>query len=52
MKTYSIVAEEILSRTVDIEADSEDQALIIAEQMYNDEDIVLDYRDHHFTSFY
>ena len=45
MKKYEVKVEEILSRIVKIEAESEKEAEEIARRMYADEEIVLDYND-------
>lgn len=42
-KNYYITVSEILSTTVAIKAGSEEEAIEIAEQLYNQEKIVLDY---------
>ena len=42
---YDVRITEILSRIVPIEANDPNEAEAIAEQMYNDEEIVLDYSD-------
>ena len=45
MKTYDICITEILDRHVMIKANSEEEAKQIAQNMYNNEEIVLDYTD-------
>ena len=45
MKTFEIEVKEILSRTIEVKANSEDEALTIVKQKYNDEEIVLDSSD-------
>ena len=42
---YDVRITEILERIVPIEASNPDEAEAIAKQMYNDEEIVLDYSD-------
>lgn len=44
---YDVKITEILERIVPIEASNPDEAEAIAKQMYNDEEIVLDYSDMH-----
>lgn len=41
MPTFKIEIQEVLKRTVEIEADSLWEATEIAEEMYNNEEIVL-----------
>lgn len=45
MKKFSIEIVETLSKIVPIEAKNVNEALIIAERMYQEEEIVLDYND-------
>ena len=45
METFKIEVQELLSRTVNIEAQNIDEAIILANQMYKSEEIVLDYDD-------
>jgi hypothetical protein len=45
MEIFKIKIEEILSRTVAVQADNRNEALDIANQMYTSEEIVLDYND-------
>lgn len=45
METYRIEVKEVLSRVVEIEANSIDDAVDKVEEMYRNEDIVLDYSD-------
>lgn len=45
MQTYTIVIDETLSRHVEIEAESAEQAEEIATAQYNDSKIVLDADD-------
>jgi len=42
MKTFDIEIEETLCRVVSIDANTRDEALAKAEEMYQDEQIVLD----------
>ena len=51
MKTFEIKIIETLSRSLEINAQSEDEALYIANQMYKDEDVILDSDDHSETLF-
>lgn len=48
---FVVVITEILSRQVDIEADSKEEAEIRARKMYKDEFVVLDWDDHDETVF-
>lgn len=43
--TYSVTIEETLSRAIDIDASSADEARAKVEKMYRDEDIILDADD-------
>lgn len=45
MKKYLVEVLETLCRVTEIEADSEDDALEIADEMYRNGDIILDYSD-------
>jgi len=45
MKTFEIEVKEILTRTIEVKANTEDEALQIVRQDYNDEKIVLDSSD-------
>lgn len=45
MPKFNIEIQEVLKRTVEIEADSLWEATEIAEEMYNNEEIVLDADD-------
>lgn len=45
MQTYKIKIQETLSKTVEIEANTIDEALQIAQQSYQNEEIVLDWGD-------
>ncbi|QFR50216.1 hypothetical protein FJR48_10935 [Sulfurimonas lithotrophica] len=42
---YEINITEVLSKTITVEASSEEEAVNIVSDMYNNEDIVLDYSD-------
>lgn len=42
---YKVEYTEVLQRTIEIEADSEAEALSIAEEKYYNEEVVLDYSD-------
>jgi uncharacterized membrane protein len=46
MKTYSIEIQEFLSKIVEVEANSEDEAISIVRKMYRNEEIVLDASDY------
>jgi len=48
---FVVVITEILSRQVDIEADSKEEAENRARKMYKDEFVVLDWDDHDETVF-
>jgi hypothetical protein len=39
---YSIKVEEVLSRIINVKADSEDEAIAIIEEMYDNDKILLD----------
>lgn len=41
MKTYTVFIHEILARSVDVKAESAEEAKEIVEKMYYDEEIVL-----------
>ena len=45
METFEIEVKEILTRTIEVKANTEDEALQIVRQNYNDEEIVLDSSD-------
>ncbi|MCI8346433.1 MAG: hypothetical protein HFJ12_00605 [Bacilli bacterium] len=45
MAKFNIEVVETLSRVVEIDADTLDDALFMAEEMYNNEEIELDYND-------
>lgn len=45
MAKYKVTIVETISKIVDIEADSAEQAEYIVMTMYNDEEVVLDYSD-------
>jgi hypothetical protein len=45
METFKIEVQELLSRTIDIKAQNIEEAIVKANQMYNSEEIVLDYND-------
>lgn len=45
LKIYDVVITETLQRECEIEANSEEEALEILEEKYNDCEIVLDYSD-------
>ncbi len=51
MKTYKIEVEEILQNVYDIEANSLEEAIDIAEEKYRSEEIVLDYNALKETNF-
>jgi hypothetical protein len=46
METFTIKVSEVLSRNIEIQASNLSEAIEIAKEMYNSEEIVLDYRDH------
>ena len=48
---YVIEVTETLVKHVVVEAESKSDALIYANSLYNDEEIVLDYRDYMDTEF-
>lgn len=45
MQYYNVEITETLSKTVEIQADTLDEALLIAKTMWNDESIILDNSD-------
>jgi len=45
METFKIEIRELLARTIDIRANNIEEAISIANKMYNEEQIVLDYND-------
>lgn len=51
MEVYDVNIIETTSRIVTITASSPEMAKEIAEEMYHDEEIVLDYTDYDFTEF-
>lgn len=51
LKEYEIEVEELLQKVVKIEANSLEEALDIAKEMYSNEEIILDYNDIKDTSF-
>lgn len=42
---YDVAIEELLTRVIEVEADSIAEAFEIAEAMYYDEEVVLDFND-------
>lgn len=46
MKTFEIEIVEVLRRTVTVEADDVQDAIEIAQALYDDGEVVLDYDDH------
>lgn len=46
MKTFTIEIQEFLSRIVDVEANSEEEAISIVRTLYRNEEIVLDASDY------
>ena len=51
MKAYKIEVKETLSRIVEIEANSSDEALLKIKELYKNEEIVLDADDFDETEF-
>lgn len=51
MKTFKIEVKETLSRRVDMEANSADEALLIIQDLYKNNVIVLDWDDYVETEF-
>ena len=49
MKTYNIEITETLQRTITINADNEGEALDKVQEMYDNEEIVLDWSDYQDT---
>lgn len=52
MKTFKIEVKETLSRVIEIEANSNDEALLKIEELYNQQEIVLDSTDFVETEFF
>jgi hypothetical protein len=51
MKIYKIEIKETLSRTIEIEAASMDEAFLVVKEMYQSEEIMLGAEDHISTDF-
>lgn len=51
MPLFKIEVREVLSTTIDIEADNLESAIAIAQEQYNNQEIVLDYADLAETNF-
>lgn len=51
MRTYSVEITETLRRTIIIEAQSDEEALLKVKEQYDDEEIVLDSSDYVGTEF-
>jgi len=51
METFKIEVKETLTRIIDIEADSIEEAFFKVREMYRDEEIVLDSEDYVDTEF-
>ena len=45
MQTFKLEIQEVLSKVIEIEAETLSDAIDIANDMYNSEEIVLDYSD-------
>ena len=45
MKKYQIEVKEVLSRVIEVEANNENEALDKVYEMYDNEEIVLDWHD-------
>ena len=45
MKKFSIEIEELLQRVIGVEAETKEKALMIAKEMYRNEEIILDSED-------
>lgn len=52
MKTFKIEIKETLSRVIEIEANSNEEALSKIEELYNQQEIVLDSTDFVETEFF
>ncbi len=50
-KTFSIEVEETLSRTVEVKAESVEEAISKLKELYHNEEIVLSSEDHVSTEF-
>lgn len=48
---YKIKVQEFLTREIEVEADSKNEAIAKAERMYSNEDIILDYNDVDYVDF-
>lgn len=48
---YQVRIVEVLSRIVEVEADNENYALGLAEELYCDEVVVLDYSDFDYVDY-
>lgn len=46
MKTFKYEIQETLSRIIEVEAQTEDEAYLIIKEMYSNEEIVLDSSDY------
>jgi len=46
MKTFKIEVQETLSRIIEVEAQTEEEAYLIIKKMYSNEEIVLDSSDY------
>lgn len=51
MKKYSIEIKEVLSRIIEVEAQTKEKAIEMVRQMYRNCDVVLDSSDYETTEF-
>ena len=51
MKKYKIQIIETLSRIIAVKADSEEEAEMVVQDMYREEEVVLTSEDYDFTTF-
>lgn len=51
MNKYKVYIVETLVRTVEVEANTKSEAIEKVEEMYRNEEIILDYMDHFDTEF-
>ena len=51
MAKFNVEIVETLSRVIEVDAEDIDEALFIAEEMYNNDEVELDYNDKESTDF-
>lgn len=52
MKKYQVKVKEILERVIEIEAENREKAIDIVNDMYRNQDIILDSEDYKETKIY